>query len=160
MATFQGERHDPYQAFKFRVTVDNFASAGFQKCSGLKEETEVAEYRESTDPVTMTKLPGLTSYDNIVLEKGMSPNDDFKAWREDIVKIAESGNAGADGLQTPKFRRNVTVELYDKGGEKVKEWEIFEAWPTVYEIDTMDAESSDVLIEKLELACEGWRQVI
>jgi phage tail-like protein len=108
----------------------------------------------------MHKLPGLTSYDNIVLERGMSPNDDFKKWREDIVRIAESGNLGPDGLPTPDFRRNVIVELYDKGGVKVKEWEVFEAWPAVLEIGDLDAESSDVLIETLELANEGHRQTM
>jgi phage tail-like protein len=160
MATFQGARHDPFRGFKFRVVIDGFTSAGFQKCTGLKEETEITEYREGTDPVTMHKLPGLTSYDNIVLERGMSPNDDFKKWREDIVRIAESGNLGPDGLPTPDFRRNVIVELYDKGGVKVKEWEVLEAWPAVLEIGDLDAESSDVLIETLELANEGHRQTM
>ncbi len=160
MAQFQGARHDPYQGYKFRVVIDGFTAGGFQKCSGLKEETEIAEYREGTDPVTMHKLPGLTKYDNIVLERGMSANEDFTKWREDIVRIAESGNLGPDGLPTPDFRRNVIVEVYDKGGVKVKEWEVYEAWPAVMEIGDLDAESSDVLIETLELANEGHRQTL
>jgi len=160
MAIFQGVKQDPFQGFKFRVVIDGFASAGFKKCSGLKEETEIVEYREGTDPVTMHKLPGLTKYENIVLERGMSRNRDFQRWREDIVNIALSGNRAPDGLPSPMFRRNVMIELYDKAGIKVKEWEVYEAWPAVLEVGALDAESNDVLIETLELANEGFNQIM
>jgi hypothetical protein len=40
----------------------------------------------------------------------------------------------------------------------VKKWEVYEAWAAVLEIGNLDPESSDVLIETLELANEGRRQ--
>ncbi len=157
MPVFQGTRKDPYQGFKYRVVIDGFVHAGFRKVTGLKEETEISEYREGTDPVTMNKLPGLTGYDNIVCDRGKAAHDDLYQWRRDIVRIEESGNLGPDGLPPPDFRRQVIIEVYDKGGNLAKAWEIFHAWPAIYEAaDAIDAGSSDPMIETMELANEGW----
>ncbi len=153
MARATGIPVDPFQGFKFRVRIQGFDSAGFRSVSGLREETEIAEYREGNNPRTMIKVPGLTSFDNVVLEKGMSPNDDFVKWRQDIITIQTSGFTTSDGIQN--FRRNVTIELFDKVGKAVKSWNLFDAWPTILEVETLDATSSDILIERLELAHEG-----
>lgn len=150
--------HDPFRGFKFRVIIggNGGQAIGFQSVTGLAEETEVVEYREGTDPVTMRKLPGLTSYDNIVLERGLSRSNFLLDWRKQVGHH----DGYADGLAAPNFRRVVTVQLFDKGNpfdKPVKEWEVFDAWPSRLEISDLDAGSSDVVIETLELAHEGWR---
>ena len=98
--------------------------------------------------------------DRQVLDDLLIGDRDFQRWREDIVNIALSGNRAPDGLPSPMFRRNVMIELYDKAGIKVKEWEVYEAWPAVLEVGALDAESNDVLIETLELANEGFNQIM
>jgi phage tail-like protein len=155
-------RHDPYRGFKFKVVIDGFTKAGFQKVSGLKEATEVTTYREGTDAVTSRKMPGLTEYDNVTLEQGLCNNDDFRKWRQKIVNLGKEAGAAGDGpAGTPDaldFRKTVTIELFDKAGNKVKEWELQEAWPASLEIGDLDATSSDVVIESLELAHEGIKE--
>lgn len=162
------QRSDPFRGFKFKVIVGGIQGmssfkAGFQKVSGLKESTEVTPYREGTDAVTPRKLPGLTEYDNVTLEHGLSKDRSFRIWRDKIVKLGKE--AGQDGGQhgdaSPPnaFRATVTIELYDKGGSKVKEWEIVEAWPASLEIGDLDAMSSDVVVESLELTHEGIKEI-
>jgi phage tail-like protein len=156
-----GVKSDPFRGFKFRVDIQGFEGrAGFQKVSGLKEATEVVEYREGTDKVTQNKLPGLTTYDNVTLERGLADGHHFREWREQIVKIQQSGNKAPDGTLQPLvaetgFRRDVTITLVDKGGRDVKQWDLAEAWPCALEYSDLDAMSSDVVVETLELCHEG-----
>lgn len=147
--------HDPYRGFKFRVLIGT-ERVGFQSVSGLSEETEVVEYREGTDPVTARKLPGLTSYPNIVLSRGLSKSRVLQDWRAQVG----AHNGFADGVAPPGFRRTVTIQLFDKGNpfdKPVKEWEVYDAWPSRMEFSDLDAGGSDVVVESLELAHEGWR---
>jgi len=157
---FEGKRNDPYRGYKFRVEIDGFESAGFSKVSGLKSATEITEYREGTDEATPHKLPGLTTYENITLERGVSIDKDFQTWRAQVKEARDGDGSSAEGVPTPEFRKDIAIQLYDKGGEKVKEWEIYDAWPAEDEIDDLDAASSDVLIGRLVLAHEGAKQVV
>lgn len=64
------------------------------------------------------------------------------------------------GAARPIFNEVLGHTEFYVGGVKVKEWEVYEAWPAVMEVGDLDAESSDVLIETLELANEGHRQTL
>lgn len=152
--------HDPFRGFKFQVLIGGAGgqAIGFQSVAGISEETEVVEYREGSDPITMRKLPGLTSYDNLTLERGLSKSTFLLDWRREVAHAQTNGGLG-DGVVAPRFRRTVTIRLVDKGenlDKPVKSWEVFEAWPSRLEISDLDAGSSDVVIETLELAHEGW----
>lgn len=150
---------DRYRGFKFKVEIPGFdASIGFAKVSGLKEESEISEYREGTDPITPHKFPGLVSYDNIVLERGLSSNNDMVLWRRQVVAATRGANASKEGL-TEEIRRPVTIKLYNRAGALVKQWEVYEAFPAVLEYDDFDASSSDVVLHRLELAHEGFEEV-
>lgn len=152
--------HDPYRGFKFKVLIPGFgAEIGFASCSGLTEETEIVEYREGTNPITMRKLPGLTSFENIVLSRGLSSSDDVLKWRARVAESVGRGDGVAPGT-TPGFRNDVIIQLFDKGNDEkpVKEWRVLEAWPARLEIGDLDASSSDVVLETLELAHEGLLQ--
>jgi len=155
----RGVRSDPFRGFKFRVQIDGFGSeVAFSKVTGLTQETEVVEYREGDDPVTMRKLPGLTTFEDIVLERGLQRGNQLELWREEVVQAGLDKNAESpDGTTTGDFRRNVVIKMFDKNGENVKTWEVFAAWPMGLEIPDLDAASSDVIIQTLTLANEGWR---
>ncbi len=153
MADFlYGKRVDPYRGFRFRVLdLSGAQLGGFNTIDGLRDETEVVEYREGIDGVTARKLPGFTSSDNLVLERGLSVNDSLQRWREEVW-AAKTDNTGRPDAE---FRRDLAIELLDQQGRIVKRWRVTEAWPAIYEVGTMDAQSSDVLIERIELANEG-----
>lgn len=148
-----GRRVDPYRGFKYKVLIPGFASAGFSRVSGLNDETEIVEYREGIDGATMRKLPGLTTYEDIVLERGKSSHDDFQIWRNMVHEVEERG------LPDSSFRRQMTIQLLDRTGQVAKQWVVKNAWPTKIEHADLDAASSDVLLETLTVAHEGLKAV-
>lgn len=158
MAT-DASAHDPYRGFKFKVLITDFpGEIGFQSVAGLSEETEVVEYREGNNPITMRKLPGLTSYENIVLTRGMANDRSILDWRKQVADGPAAKGASGDGVSSERgFRREVTIQLFDKGDDNnpVKQWRVFLAWPARLEISDLDAGSSEVVIETMELAHEG-----
>ncbi len=148
---------DPVRNFKFKVLVDGFSSTGFEKVSGLKETSEVIEYREGTDPITPRKLMGLVKYENIVLEKGVMNVTDFVDWRQDVVNILQSGNLAPDtGIPDDSVRRGMKVDVVDMHGAYGWEWDVYNAWPTELETPELNAEGNAALIDKCVIAHEGF----
>jgi phage tail-like protein len=147
---------DPYRGYKYSVTIPGFASAGFSKVSGLAEETEVSEYREGTDQSTTRKLPGITKFGNVTLERGMSANGDLLKWRKKVADILQSNVSAPDGSPAGDFRKRVVIALFNREGKMVKRWTLFQAFPTALKQSDFDAMSSDVMIESMEITHEGY----
>jgi phage tail-like protein len=155
---------DPYRNFKFRVVIDG-ADMGFRTISGLKEMTEIIEYREGGENETPRKLPGQTTFENVTLERGIAADgSDLLAWRKQIYDLDSAGGIasaassfGTDGATNADFRREVQIFLRNKQGVDVWQWDIINAWPSELEVADLDASSNEVLIEKLVLANEGIR---
>lgn len=166
--------HDPFRGFKFKVEIAGGTGAGsagvaigpigFQSVTGMGEETEVVDYREGPDPVHMRKIPGLTSYPEITLSRGLTRSTALLDWRKLTGHFNTNGGFG-DGVASsanPSFRREVTVQLFDKGdpfSNPVKTWVIHQAWCSALEVSDLDATSSDIVIETLTLVHEGWEMV-
>ena len=146
----QGQRRDPYRGFKFRVLIDGFESAGFKSVDGLSVETEVVEYREGTDGGHVHKLPGLTTFEDLVLERGKSERNDLENMQR-LVYDLESGRGQPD----PLFRKNCTIELRNYNDRVVKRWQIKHAWINKLSHSTLDASSSEVFIETATMCHEG-----
>lgn len=150
------ERHDPYKSFRFEVEISGhmvFAKAGFQKVAGLKMNTDVVEYREGGDNLTVSKSPGLTKFDPITLERGMSEDTDMWDWASKIFHIDESAHTQI------KYRANVKIKLKGRNGAVVKAWEIPNAWISRYETGEFDAMGNNVMLETIELQHEGFKKI-
>ena len=141
MAT--SKRNDPYGRFNFLLEIDGLTSAGFTEVSGLSTETSVIEYREGGDRSPSRKLPGITKYSNITLKRGITKDRSLWQWRKTVM----------DGATQ---RKNGSVVLLDTGRQEVARWNFFEAWPCKWEASSLHAKSSEVAIETLELAHEGF----
>lgn len=140
MAT--GQRVDPYSGFNFLVEIEGITRAAFQEVSGLDATIEVTEYREGGELTNVRKLPGLTTYSNVVLKRGVTDDRDLYDWHRAAV--------GGD-VQ----RQTGSVVLLDRRGEEVARWNFREAWPTKWEGPALNATANEVAIETLELAHEG-----
>ena len=81
----KAQRFDPYKNFKFRVKWDGRVIAGVSKVSALKRSTDVVDYREGGNPSTTHKSPGLTKYEPITLERGVSHDPDFEQWANAVA---------------------------------------------------------------------------
>ena len=133
---------DPYNGYNFFVEWDGIIHAGFQECSGLDSTQNAGEYREGTDPLTMRKLPGLVSYSNITLRRGITNNDELWKWRSTLM----SGKAE---------RKNVSIVLLDDQAQEKIRWNLINCWPTTWNGPSFNATSNEAAIETLELAHEG-----
>ncbi len=134
-------RKDPLPRFNFRVEIDGIAVASFAEVSGLESETSVIDYRTGDSRVTR-KLPGLTKYANIVLRRGMTLDLALWQWRKTVVE----GRAE---------RRNGSIILSDEAGKDMLRINFFGGWPCKWEGPALNAKTSEVAIETLEIAHEG-----
>ena len=142
-----GQRVDPFRNFNFLVELDGIAQASFTECSGLSTTTEVIENREGGDNVTVRKLPGKTSYDNISLKWGLTSSTELWDWRQQII----DGNV---------VRKNGSIVVFDlDNSTEVARWNFVRAWPTKWEGPTLSAKGNDIAIDTLVLAHEGLTRV-
>jgi phage tail-like protein len=135
-------RNDPYGQFNFQVKIDGIIVAAFSEVSGLTSDTSIIEYREGSDNVgTVRKLPGLRKYNHIVLKRGWTSDNKLWTWRKSVI----------DGQTQRKTGSNV---LLDESRSPVLSWEFCEGWPSKWEGPAVNAQTSEVAIETLEITCE------
>ena len=138
-----GGREDPLPSHMFLVEIDGIAQASFREVSGLRCETEMIEYRDGSDPNTVRLLPGLTRCGPIVLRSGLTTSTELWNWVKQIH----------DGM-TPVPRKNGSVIIMDQSRTERARYNFYNAWPVSYELPPLDASSTGVLLESLELAVE------
>lgn len=135
-------RQDPYGGFNFLVEIDDIEVAAFSEASGLESTVDIIEYRDGSDDTTVRKLPGLKTYANLVLKRGITDDRSLWEWHKTILD---------GGIQ----RRSVTVKLLNEARETALRFECRNAWPCRWSGPSFDAGRSSVAIETLELCHEG-----
>ena len=150
-------RMDPYKNFKFRVQWDGRHVAGVSRVSALLRRTEVVEHREGGDPSSRRKSPGLTEYDAITLERGVTHDEDFEAWAN---KVWMYGAGLGSEVSLKDFRKDIRLELYNEAGQLVKAYVVHRCWPSEYQAlpDLVAGDPGAVAIERLTLQHEGWER--
>ena len=145
-------RSDPYANFRFKVQWDGRDVAGVSKVSGLVRTTDVVEYREGGEATTSRKELGVTKFEAITLERGLTNDTSFEAWADEVFKV------GTGAGQT-KFRKDVIIELLDDAEHTIVRYNVLQCWPSEYvAIDGLDANSDGIIIERLRLENEGWER--
>ena len=150
-------RFDPYKNFKFRVIWDGNAVAGISRVSALRRWTEVVVHREGSDPSLQRRSPGLTTFDPIVLERGITHDEEFEAWADRVWKL---GAGLGQEVKLKGFRKDVRIELLNEAGQVVRAYKVHRCWPSEYHA-LPDLDASDptaVAIERLTLQHEGWER--
>jgi phage tail-like protein len=133
-------RHDPSSRYNFRVEIDGVTVARFRECRGLSSETDVITYREGGDAL-IRQLPGLTKYSPITLTRGIVDDRSLWEWRKKVV----------DG---DVDRRNGSIILLAANGTEIARWSFQNGWPSKWHGPDLNAQSSDVAIETLEIVHE------
>ncbi|GAB4364099.1 MAG: phage tail protein [Calditrichia bacterium] len=149
-------RFDPYKQFKFRVKWDGKYISGISRISGLYRETRVIHMREGTGPNLVRKLPGETTYEPIVLERGRTHDTEFEKWANKVWN--PSGGSGTE-VSLKDFRKDIIIELLNEAGQVVMAFKVYRCWPSRYSaLQELDANSTRVAIESLILEHEGWER--
>ena len=122
----------------------------------MRRTTQVLLHREGGDPSTSHKSPGLTQYEPIILERGVTQDLQFEQWAN---KVWHLGAALGAEVSLADFRKDVILELYNEAGQKVMAWNIHRCWVSEYEIvPDLDANQSAIAIERIKLENEGWER--
>lgn len=147
-------RLDPYKVFKFQVIVDNKVVPGVSRVSALRRHTEVAEYRDGAFPSHFLKAPGITRFDPIVLERGVTHDTTFEDWAE--LAYHPAGDAA---MSLRNFRKDIRINLLNQQGTVVLSYMVYRAWVVAYQpLPDLDADSSEVAIETIVLEHEGFER--
>ena len=152
--TVNTHRFDPYRNFKFKVKWDGQYVAGLSKCSALKKTTEMTDWREAGDPSTGRKLPGKTSYDAVTLEAGVTHDTAFEDWANLVNNFQGDG-----AMSLLNFRKDITIDVFNLGGQKVLSYNVFRCWVSEYQaLPELDASGNAVMIQMIKLENEGWER--
>jgi phage tail-like protein len=147
-------RFDPYKNFKFRVRWDGRFVAGISKVGALKRSTEVVEHRVGGDSSTSRKSPGRSSYEAIMLERGVTHDLEFEVWANRDWNV-EAG-LGAE-VSLANFRRDITIEMYNEAGQLAIAYRVFRCWVSEYQaLPELDANANAIAIQSIKLENEGW----
>ena len=134
----------PMRGFRFTANFEGLGTTSFKTITGFSSTVDSSEYREGGfGYLTKRKLPGLVSYDEITLEKGLYSNPVLYNFFNDFL---EGNNFNPV---------NATITIYNNAGSPTASWSVINAWPTSYKSGDLNAEDSSILIESLTLAHEG-----
>lgn len=145
-------RIDPYKNFRFRVLFGSIAVAGVSKVSGLKRTIEPVTHRDGGDLSMKRISPGLAAFDPITIERGITHDDEFERW---ALSVYHPEGAGLISLKD--FRRDITIELYNLQGQKVRAWNAFRCWVSEFTaVPELDANANGIAFESIVLQNEGF----
>jgi phage tail-like protein len=139
-----GSREDPLRNYLWEVQLGGIPAGQFIECKGLEVRVDSIAYWEGGDLVER-KVPGRVSYSTITLEKGLTKATASALW--DWMKSVVTN--------PPVKRQTVMIRMLDTDGRTERlTWNLYEAWPCAWRAAPLNAASSTVAIQSLELAYE------
>jgi phage tail-like protein len=127
----------------------------FLECRGFQQTQAPIEIYEVTNKmsggagqqVVTTKIPGNVKSGNITLRQGMTSSKELWNW----FKSMQNGEWG-------KQRKLVSLSIYSQESKEVARFELANAWPTSYKLTDVNARSTEIEIEELEIAFEQFKR--
>lgn len=139
-----GGLRNPIRGFRFTCSLQGLGTTSFKTVEGFSADVANSEYREGGfGRLTVRKLPGLVTYPELTLTKGLYSNPLLYNYFQNYLE---------GGTFAPV---NATITVFDNAGEATASWQVINAWPSHYESGGLDATNSDVLVETLTLQNEG-----
>lgn len=116
----------------------------------------MVENRKGSGPSKARKSIGLTGFDAITLERGLTEDPSFENWAN---LVWQYGGGMESDIILDQFRKNISIELYNEAGQLMRAYKVYHCWPTQYQaISALDANQVAVIIERLTLENEGWER--
>jgi phage tail-like protein len=154
--TVNASRFDPYKNFKFRAKWDGRYVAGISKIGALKRTTEVVPHRHGGDPSSSRKSPGRTEYEAIMLERGVTHDQEFEQWAN---KVWNYGSGLGAETSLADFRKDIIIEVYNEAGQLAIAYKVYRCWVSEFQaMPELDANANAVAIQSLKLENEGWER--
>jgi phage tail-like protein len=133
----------PPVGFHFRVEFDlpgaTDSDIRFREVSGLSMELGEETYNEGGENRFSQKLPGRASYPALVLKRGLLTGSAVGKWCQAAIRDLD--------IQPI----TVWVTLLNDAHQPLQTYTFVNAWPKKWSVSDFNAESSDIVIEALEL---------
>ena len=147
-------RIDPYKIAKFQVILDGKVIPGVAKVSALWRRTDVVVWRDGGFPSHFMKAPGLTTFDPITLERGITHDTVFEDW----AALAYTPNGDAS-MSLREFRKDLRINLLNQQGSVVLSYMACRCWVAEYQaLPELDANVNEVAVERVVLQHEGFER--
>lgn len=131
---------------RFAIEIDAQIIANFSECSGLDATIQLEKWDEGGLNHTSRKFPSRTDFGNLTLKHGVTDGSDLYDW---FLRVMQGGDD----------RKLVSVILMTEALEEIVRWEFVNAFPVKWSGPSLQAGSSGVSIETLELAHEGLNKI-
>ena len=174
---------DPLEKFRFSVSFDagdgadatTLTRLGFHDVQLPKRATNKIAYREGHYADVNQYSAGLTTFEDITLNRGLLPrvsganlDNALYEWASSVYVPGTNANdlaAKIDGRPTStaasSYRKDIRIQMLDREGDIVREWKVFNSWPVnfVPGSDLDASEDGDKSIESLTLAYEDFQEI-
>jgi phage tail-like protein len=139
----------PFVGFHFLVVFEIFPQVPndfrFQEVTGLTTSVNLDTYNEGGENRFVHRLPGRTTYTDLVLKRGMTLVSGVTAWCIDAI---ENFNYQPT---------NMLISLLNADHLPVNSWYVTNAIPIKYDIAGLNADQSQIVIESMTLRYEYFR---
>lgn len=143
------DRIDPYFGFRFRIAIQGIIEGGFAEFSGLQATTQVEDFIEGGVNTYVHKFPKETTFENLVLKKGLADSTILWQWHRDVI-------------MNNFRRRDVQIfllkDFIDPNGAVAQQWSFRKAYPVKWTGPEFKTESNTVAFETIELAHHGYTE--
>jgi len=133
----------PPVSFYFRVSFNGITSSvidtQFQSVSGLSVEMETETVAEGGENRFTHVLPVRSKYNDLTLKRGLFKDSNLIKW---CFATFESN------IILPV---TLNISMLNEEGDPLFTWNVVHAWPKKWSVSDLNAESSEVAIESLEL---------
>lgn len=147
-------RLDPYKTSKFQLILDGRVVPDVVRISALRRETETVLYRPGDFPNHLIKAPGLTDFDPIIIERGITHDTTFEDWADLCYSVQ-----GDAAISLKNFRKDMLINLLNRQGTVVLSYRIYRGWVSEYTaLPELDAHANETAIERIVVQHEGWER--
>ncbi|GEM_PF-385589 len=131
-------KFDHWGGFRFKIEIEKIQAGAFTAVDGLTAEIEMIEYQGGTDKYPR-QIPGRPKVSPIVLKKGYINTAILWDW----MKKSMEGEI--------EHKSASVILIADDNDREVVRYNLFEVWPSRWAGFQLDAQSSNAMIEELEL---------
>ena len=146
----------PFKNFRFVIYFGSNPNpvAAVSKVSTLKRTTEVVTHRDGGDLSTPRHAPGSTKFEPITLERGVTLDDSFEVWANQVYSTNSRGT-----VSLADYKRDLTIEVRNVAGLAVLKYLVTRAWVSEYvALPDLDANANAVMLEHVVVQNEGWER--
>ena len=137
---------DAVAELRFLVSIGSITIGRFRECTGIAVEIETKDYMEGGLNDYVHKLPTRVKYPNVVLKRGVTHESALLDWFQ---------RAHAN---YPGEWQQLTISLLGPGAVPVRSWQFMDAYPVKWTGPNLNAGSSQIATETLELVHKGFKK--